>query len=215
MRPMRQTGRWGIAGHEIAKAASRGRSQITVMASTCSPAGMKIRGRRPAVASEVRLSRCIHQLSIPIVLLFSQQAVRFLHGVKHILGPKACQCKETLMSCRQECVNSRRQGSRPLWLEMPQLRVGSQPVRSRYKHRRNFVAAIRTTVMSRKPLLDAVVAENMLAFGKTQWGFDHALGACLTVIVIADDACCRAQRSARTEKIKRERPVGTHRGHSR
>jgi hypothetical protein len=53
---------------------------------------------------------------------------------------------------------------------------------------RHFGAAVRTAIRIFKPFLDAMIAEDMLAFWETQRGFVDALGSISSKIIVADDA---------------------------
>ena len=59
----------------------------------------------------------------------------------------------------------------------------------RCKLRRYLVAAVGAAVGFFKPLLDAVVAKNMLAPRQAERSFDNALRASLAEVVVADDTC--------------------------
>lgn len=61
----------------------------------------------------------------------------------------------------------------------------------RRKLRRYLVAAVGAAVGLFEPLLNAVVAKDMLAPRQAQRSFDNALWASLAEVVVADDACYR------------------------
>jgi hypothetical protein len=60
----------------------------------------------------------------------------------------------------------------------------------RRKLRRHLVAAVGAAVGLFEPLLDAVVAKNMLAPRQAQRSFDNALWASLAEVVVTDNAGC-------------------------